>query len=149
MSAWFETRIVGGLAGWVLAACLALSLPLRAGEAGEQAPSEREAVLRTIDLYIEGGRTGSGAVMKRAFHDGANIYSAGGGGPIQLLFDLVDGKPPAKEIPYTVPHLEIADDVAMARVEIDNWAGARYTDMFTLLKTGDGWKIVSKVSHKH
>ena len=110
---------------------------------------ERAAIADVIDIYIDGGRKGSGEIMKQAFHEGANIYSAGGGGPIQRLFDLVDSKPPANEIPYTVANLDIAGDIAMARVEIDDWAGTVYTDMFTLLKTDQGWKIVSKVSYKH
>lgn len=141
-------RLAGAAAGLVMAACLALSTA-HAMDAGAPPPAEREAILRTIDAYIDGGRAGSGEVMKQAFHEGATIYTATAGGPIQLLFDLVDGKPAAKDIPYTVANLEVAEDIAMARVEIDNWGGVRYTDMFTLVKTGDGWKIVSKVSHKY
>lgn len=119
------------------------------GDAAAAEDGERAAIAQTIDTYIEGGRKGSGDIMKGVFHEGANIYSAGGGGPIQLLFDLVDGKPPAGEIPYTIAALEIEENIAMARVEIPDWAGTNYTDMFTLLKTADGWKIVSKVSCKH
>lgn len=120
-----------------------------AGTAAAEDDAERAAIARTVDVYIDGGRRGSGAVMKEAFHEGANIYSAAGGGPIQLLFDLVDSKPPANDIPYTIANLDVAGSIAMARVEIDDWAGTKYTDMFTLLKVGDGWKIVSKVSYKH
>lgn len=131
---------------------IALSLTLFAAtvrdvSAGED--GERAAIAATVDQYIEGGRKGSGEIMRQAFHQGANIYSAAGGGPIQLLFDLVDGKPPAGEIAYSVTNVDVAENIATARVEIDNWAGTKYTDMFTLLKTDDGWKIVSKVSYKH
>lgn len=38
-------------------------------------------------------------------------------------------------------------NIAMARVEIENWAGKKYTDMFTLLRMEDGWLITCKVSH--
>lgn len=116
--------------------------------AGEDA-DEREAIAKTIDVYIDGGRKGRGEVMKSVFHDGANIYSTAGGGPIQLLFDLVDSKPPAGEIAYTIANVDIAGTIAMARVEIPDWGGTKYTDMFTMLKTDNGWKIVSKVSYKH
>lgn len=120
-------------------------IPARAGETGD----ERAAIEKTVDQYIEGGRKGSGDVMKLAFHDGATIYTAAGGGPIQLLYDLVNGKPPAGEIAYSIPTIEWEGDVAMARVEIDDWAGAKYTDMFTLVKVDGEWKIVSKVSKRH
>lgn len=129
---------------FVLVAFLALAPAASAGE-----DAERIAIAATVDQYIEGGRKGSGEVMRQAFHHGANIYSASGGGPIQLLFDLVDSKPPAGEIPYSVAGVDVAENIATARVEIDNWAGTKYTDMFTLLKTDEGWKIVSKVSYKH
>jgi|GEM_PF-306050 len=109
---------------------------------------ERAAIAAVIDTYIEGGKKGSGEVMKAAFVDGANIYSARFGGPIQALFDLVDGHP-AEGIVYTIANLDIIEDIAMARVEIDNWSGAKYTDMFTLIKTADGWRIASKVSHRY
>lgn len=109
---------------------------------------ERAAIAVVIDTYIDGGRKGSGEVMKAAFVDGANIYSARLGGPIQVLYDMVDGHP-AESIVYTIANLDVVEDIAMARVEIDNWAGAKYTDMFTLVKTADGWRIVSKVSHRH
>lgn len=117
--------------------------------AGESGADERATISKTIDIYIDGGRKGSSEVMREAFHDGATIYTATAGGPIQLLYDLVDSKPPANDIPYSIANLDVAGNIAMARVEIDDWAGTRYSDMFTLVKAGDDWKIVSKVSYKH
>lgn len=117
--------------------------------AAEPDAGERAAIAKTIDTYIDGGRNGSSEVMRKAFHDGATIYTATAGGPIQLLYDLIDGKPPANDIPYSITNLDMTGTIAMARVEIDDWAGTRYSDMFTLVKVGDDWKIVSKVSYKH
>ena len=37
----------------------------------------------------------------------------------------------------------------MARLEIDNWTGHRFTDLFTLLKVDGEWKIMNKVFHLH
>lgn len=129
----------------VLAALLAgVAWGAAAAETGDDA-----AIAEVIDTYIDGGRKGSGDVMRKAFHEGATIHTATAGGPIQLLFDLVDGKPPANDIPYTIALVSVAENIAMARVEIPDWAGAHYTDMFTLVKTGEGWKIVSKVSYRH
>jgi len=39
--------------------------------------------------------------------------------------------------------------VATARLELDDWTGYRFTDLFTLLKIDGQWKIMSKVFHLH
>lgn len=128
-------------------AALAVLIAHGGAGAADAAADDRAAVLEVIDQYIDGGRKGSGDVMRKAFLDGAVIHTANAGGPIQLLYDLVDSKPPAGAIPYAVTNLDVAGTVAMARVDIDDWAGAKYTDMFTLVKTGGEWKMASKVSH--
>jgi|GEM_PF-654170 hypothetical protein len=114
--------------------------------------NEYKAIAEAVEAYIDGGRQGSGEVMKKAFHPGANVYGFVDGqlvgGPIQKLYDLVDSRPPAGEIPYKIARLEAMEDVAMVRVDIDNWNGAKYCDMFTLVKVDGQWKITSKVSHK-
>ncbi len=114
---------------------------------------EYDAVLKTIQHYLTGGRTGNSAEMKRAFHPGATIFGYVGadlfGGPIQELYDWNDKNGPAAEMQARVTSVDVAGTVAKARVEIDNWSGHRFTDMFTLLKTGDEWKIISKVFHLH
>ena len=110
--------------------------------------SEMSEIVKTVEYYIDGGRKGSGDTMKKAFHPAATIYSKNGGGPIQLLFDMVEGKP-AKDIPYTISAVDIKEDIAMVRIEIDSWLGNKYTDMFTMIKTDGEWKIISKVSYTH
>lgn len=129
--------------------------PLAANSEGQnigQLVQQYEDIAKTIDRYIEGGRQGSGEVMKAAFHPGANIFGFVDGqpvgGPIQMLYDLVDSRPAAKEIPYKITRLEIMEDIAMARVDIDDWNGANYCDMFTLIKINNTWQITSKVSHR-
>ena len=112
---------------------------------------EYEAVVRAVEYYIEGGRRGSAEIMKNAFHPGANIFGYvdghPAGGPIQLLYDMVEGRA-AGDIPYEIIQLDVTGNIAMLKLDIPNWGGKHYTDMFTLLKMEDGeWKIVSKVSH--
>lgn len=124
-----------------------------AGDGGQALVSEYKAIAAAVDIYIDGGRQGSSEIMKQAFHPGANVYGFVDGqligGPIQMLYDLVDSRPPAGDIPYTIARLEAMEDVAMVRVDIDNWNGAKYCDMFTLVKAEGQWKITSKVSHKY
>ena len=115
--------------------------------------SEREAVARTIQIYVDGGKSGKGDDMKPAFHSGATIYGYIGqelfGGPIQSLFDWNDRNGPAIELTSNITNIDIQGTIATARVELDNWTGHKFTDMFTLLKTDGEWKIVSKVFYLH
>lgn len=114
---------------------------------------DREAIARAIQTYVDGGKSGKSDVMKPAFHEGATIYGYIGpdlfGGPIQSLFDWNDGNGPAAELKSNVTNIDIQGTIATARVELDNWSGHKFTDMFTLLKTGGEWKIISKVFYLH
>ncbi len=114
---------------------------------------DREAIAATLQHYIDGARSGSGERMKPAFHADATIFGYIGAdlfsGEIQKLFDWNDENGPAADIQVRVADIEVAGSVATARLEIDDWTGHRFTDLFTLLKTGDRWQIVNKVFHLH
>jgi Putative lumazine-binding len=115
--------------------------------------SENDAIAETIQRYIDGGKSGSGAEMKTAFHTDATIFGYIGpdlfGGPIQLLFDWNDQNGPATELQSRLADIDIQGTIATARLELDNWTGHKFTDMFTLLKTDGEWKIISKVFYLH
>lgn len=114
---------------------------------------DRQAIEQVIQQYINGGISGRGADMKPAFHDGATIFGYLGpdfiGSPIQGLFDWVDQNPPATGLQSSIAAIDIAGTVALVRLELDDWGGHRFTDMFTLLKVDGEWKIISKVFHLH
>ena len=111
--------------------------------------SEHEAIAKTIQRYIDGGKTGRGADMKPAFHADATIFGYIGAdllaGPIQQLFDWNDQNGPATELQSQIVSIDLMGTIATARLELDHWTGHRFTDMFTLLKVDEGWKIISKV----
>lgn len=115
--------------------------------------SDREAIERTIQTYVNGGRSGKGDDMKPAFHEGATIYGYIGpdlfSGPIQGLFDWNDGNGPAADLKASIAGIDIEGTVATVRLELDNWTGHKFTDMFTLLKADGEWKIISKVFYLH
>lgn len=46
-----------------------------------------------------------------------------------------------------ITSVDIAGNIAYARVESNNWHGARFSDMFLLLKVNGDWKILIKVFH--
>ena len=115
--------------------------------------TEYEAIRKVMNLYIEAGREAKSDIMKPAFHKDAIMYGVAGteakGGPIQNLYDLVDGGPKAVELKAEITTIDIADNIAHVRLEADNWNGARYTDMFLLLKDKGDWKIITKVFLDH
>jgi len=115
--------------------------------------SEKEAIERTIKTYIKGGISGRSDEMKPAFHDGATIYGYIGpdlfGGPIQGLYDWNDSNGPAADLKPEIVSIDIEGSIATVRLELDNWTGHKFTDMFTLLKTDGEWKIISKVFYLH
>ncbi|HTH38857.1 MAG TPA: nuclear transport factor 2 family protein [Pyrinomonadaceae bacterium] len=117
------------------------------------AVSERDTIAAVIQKYIEGGISGKGDDMKPAFHEGATIYGYIGpdlfGGPIQGLYDWNDSNGPAADLKTNIANIDIEGTIATARVELDNWTGHKFTDMFTLLKTDGEWKIISKVFYLH
>ena len=115
--------------------------------------SDRDAIAATIQRYVDGGKSGRSVDMKEAFHPDATIFGYIGpdlfAGPIQKLFDWNDENGPATELQSRIAGIDIEDTIATVRLELDNWTGHRFTDMFTLLKTEGEWKIISKVFFLH
>ncbi len=115
--------------------------------------SEHDAIAKTVQHYIDGAKSGSGDDMKPAFHKDATIFGYAGAdlfaGPIQRLLDWNDENGPAAELEARIASVDVVDTVATVRLELNNLAGSRYTDMFTLLKVDGEWKIMNKVFHLH
>ena len=115
--------------------------------------SEYDAITRTVHTYVNGGKSGRGADMKPAFHPDATIFGYTGAdlfaGPIQKLFDWNDQNGPATELQGRIASIDIIETIATVRLELDNWTGCRFTDLFTLLKVDGEWKIMNKVFHLH
>lgn len=113
--------------------------------------NDQTAIAEVIEQYIDAGVRGDSALMSRSFHDDATIYSVSAdgsteGGPIQILFDAVEGEP-APKLSGVIGPIDVNETTATARVVLSDWSGADYTDQFTLLKTEGDWKILSKVYH--
>ncbi len=66
--------------------------------------------------------------------------------PIQALFDYYDqtGPHPAS---YEITACHVSADVAVVCID-SKFGESRFDDMFTLVKDGAGWKIISKVYHE-
>lgn len=114
---------------------------------------EYDAIAKVLNHYIDGAKSGRGDDMKPAFHEDATIFGYAGpelfGGPIHRLFAWNDENGPATELQVRIAGIDLIGTIATVRLELDNWTGHRYTDLFTLLKADGEWKIMSKVFHLH
>ncbi len=115
--------------------------------------SDRDAITTIVQHYIDGAKSGRGDDMKPAFHEGATIFGYVGAdlfaGPIQNLFAWNDENGPATELQARIAAIDLIGTVATVRLELENWTGYRFTDLFTLLKVDGEWKIMNKVFHLH
>ena len=115
--------------------------------------NEYDGITTVIDQYLAGAMSGKGTDMKPAFHEDATIfgYVRDGmfAGPIQQLFDWNDENGPASDLEARIASIDLAGTVAAVRLELDDWTGNRFTDLFTLLKVDGEWKIMNKVFHLH
>jgi hypothetical protein len=120
--------------------------------------TEYDGIKQTMQMYIDGGRQGKSELMRSAFHPEASFfgYAAGNlavGTP--FLFDWIDKNGPAPDIQPRFISIDIMESIAVVRLEVDGWSGAlsgsgvRMSDIFTLLNTPDGWRIIQKAFHWH
>ena len=115
--------------------------------------SEYDVIANVVQQYIDGARSGKGEDMRPAFHKDATIFGYVGpdllAGPIQQLFDWNDENGPATGLHAQIASIDLIDTAATVRLELDDWTGLRFTDLFTLLKVDGQWKITNKVFHLH
>ena len=117
-----------------------------------------DAIVQTIDLYIAGCKQGKSALIRPAFHSDASFFGYAGealaiGTP--FLFDWIDRNGPAPDIAPRVLSVDILNSIAVVRLDVSGWSGAlagsgvHMSDLFTLLRTPEGWKIILKAFHWH
>ncbi len=115
--------------------------------------SEYGVIAKVVQHYIDGARSGKGDDMRPAFHEDATVFGYVGpdlfAGPIQNLFAWNDDNGPATELEDRIASIDVTGTVATVRLELENWTGFRFTDLFTLLKVDGDWKIMNKVFHVH
>ncbi len=115
--------------------------------------NNQDLIAKVVQHYIDGARSGKGDDMKPAFHEDATVFGYVGpdlfAGPIQKLFAWNDDNGPATELEDRIASIDVTGTVATVRLELKNWTGFRFTDLFTLLKVDGDWKIMNKVFHVH
>ncbi|HKF24370.1 MAG TPA: nuclear transport factor 2 family protein [Candidatus Acidoferrum sp.] len=121
-------------------------------------PSEYDDIVKTIQLYIDGSRQGKSELMRPAFHPDASFFGYAGGqlaSGTEFLFEWIDRNGSAPELEPRVVSVDILESIAVVRLEVAGWSGklagsnVRMSDLFTLLRTPNGWKIIQKAFHWH
>jgi hypothetical protein len=141
------------------------SLPVLSSGVGAKSPSgngylaEHDAIARTIDLYIAGGRAGQGDLMRSSFHPEATIagycFGVEYSGSIEHLFRWINENGPAPSIEPRFARMEIFETIAIVHLEVEGWSGklagrnASISEVFTLLKRNGEWLITQKTFHWH
>lgn len=110
---------------------------------------EIAGIRKALDLYCEASVKGNSKIAEPAFAPTATMSYAENGKlvsvPIKSLFYYYDQTGP-QPVSYEISSCNVAADVAI--VSIDSKFGeTRFADMFTLVKDGNDWKIISKVYH--
>ena len=110
---------------------------------------EIAGICKALDLYCEASVKGDSKVARPAFAPTATMSFAENGKlvsmPIQALFDYYDqtGPQPAS---YKITSCTVATDVAIVSIS-SQFGDTCFDDMFTLVKDGNDWKIISKIYH--
>lgn len=121
-------------------------------------PTAYDAIVKTIQLYLEGSRKGRSEIMRPAFHPDASFFGYAGDQlavGTKFLFDWIDRNGPAPGLEPRFMSVDILDSIAVVHLEVGGWsgslagAGVRMSDLFTLLRTPEGWRIIQKAFHWH
>lgn len=104
-------------------------------------------IIKTIEYYIDGGRKGNSKITAKAFSKNATMSWTENGQlksvPIQVLYDIVDNGG-ASKASYKLIKYNIESNIAIVQIQ-SQFGIQQYMDMFTLVKDGHEWKIISKV----
>jgi hypothetical protein len=121
--------------------------------------NDYDEIIKTMQHYIDGSKAGKSELMHPGFHPDASLVGYAPGqflfGPIQILYDWIDGNGPAPDIKPNFASIEILETIAIVRLEVYGWSGklagsgVHMSDLFNLVKTEEGWKISQKLFHWH
>lgn len=120
--------------------------------------SQHDEILKTLQLYIDGSRQGKSEVMRPAFHPQASFFGYVGDQLVagtEALFDWIDRNGPAPGIEPRIISVDSAESIGVVRIDVANWSGklagsgVRMSDLFTFIRTPEGWKIIQKAFHWH
>ena len=111
-------------------------------------PDQLKGIKTALDAYIEAAVKGDSKIAEPVFTDNATISHIENDSlislPIQALFDYYNSDVCPQPASYEITVCNISDDVAIVGIDSD-FGGTRFDDMFSMVKDGNNWKIVSKI----
>ena len=112
-------------------------------------PQELDGIKKALNAYIEAAVKGDSKIAEPVFAKTATISHNENdtlvSGPIKELFDYYNETGP-HHAEYEITAAQVAENVAIVSID-SKFGDVGFDDMFTLVKDGDDWKIVSKVFH--
>ncbi|MCH5226787.1 MAG: nuclear transport factor 2 family protein [Muribaculaceae bacterium] len=113
-------------------------------------PEQLEGINNTLEAYIKAAIKGDSKIAEPVFTDNATISHIENDSlvslPIQALYDYYNSDVCPQPASYTITACNVSDDVAIVAIDSD-FGGTKFDDMFSMVKDGKNWKIVSKVFH--
>ncbi len=115
--------------------------------------AEYESIVAALQPYIDGAKTGDGALSRTAFYDHAHIagsiHSEFSAPNADAFAESVNAVGPSADVQHRIVWIDISGPAAAAKVEFINWGGFRFTDFFVLYKQDGAWRISGKVYDSH
>ena len=113
-------------------------------------PEQLEGINKALEAYIEAAIKGDSKIAEPVFTDNATISHIENDSlislPIKALFDYYNSDVCPQPASYTITACNVSNDVAIVAIDSD-FGGTKFDDMFSMVKDGKDWKIVSKVFH--
>ncbi|KAH0793135.1 nuclear transport factor 2 family protein [Histomonas meleagridis] len=113
--------------------------------------SDYDAIIATVQKYVDGCLEGKSEIMKPAFDEGAVMYgvnvdgTVAAKGSINNLFTAIDQVGGDKNGKSRIDIIDSTANTAVARVVMENWHGTGFIDHHSLMKIDGQWKIVAKI----
>ncbi len=123
-----------------------------AGTASAQTPQEEIDAVKTVcNYYIDGGTNGDSVTFSKAFSPtGLMQYMRNDTLKIVSLKDFMAGNKNSgkkQDRKSKIESVEVYGNAATAKITIE-YPTFYFHDIMSLLKTKDGWKIVSKIFYR-
>jgi len=116
-----------------------------------QKSSDKKEIEKQLNYYFEGTRIDNPDVLKKAFHTGATLKYINADGdykmiPIQQFYSFFTNTK-TRTFKSKIYYIDVYGTAANVKLST-RYKTYQYIDYMNMLKTKDGWKIVSKISHK-
>ena len=113
--------------------------------------TDKESITEKINYYLEGSRKDNPDLLRKAFHPEATLKFINSKGlytmrTIQKFFSYFTNTK-TRTFESKIYYIDISGSTANVKLST-KYKTYQYIDYMNMLKTKDGWKIVSKISHQ-